>query len=182
MKIKKTPPQSLLLELFDYNQNTGIVTRKVVVTGSGVRSYQQVSNKTDRGYLWVQVDAKRHRLHRIIWKMVYGDFDESMQIDHINGVRNDNRLSNLRLVTHGDNNKNCCTFKHNTSGISGVTWHKAQRQWVSYIGLNGKRSHLGYFNHMDEAVKARKEAEVLYNYHPNHGRTLWSGVCCRSSS
>lgn len=171
MKIKKTPSQARLLELFNYKPDTGIVTRKIVVSGSKTKIGGSLSSKTDDGYLRVQVDCKRYRLHRIIWKMVHGSFDETMQVDHINGIRSDNRLSNLRLVIPRDNNKNCKIFSHNTSGNSGVIWNKLQNKWVAYIGGSKKRNHLGYFTHIEDAIKARKEAEVLHGYHPNHGRS-----------
>ena len=91
-------------------------------------------------------------------------------IDHFNGVKDDNRWANIKDVSHLENCKNMKRLDRNTSGVTGVSWDKSCSKWVSVISDNNKRIYLGSFSDKGEAVKARKLAEKLYNYNPNHGR------------
>lgn len=87
---------------------------------------------------------------------------DNMQIDHINHKKNDNRKSNLRIVTANQNMMNRPKPLNNTSGIVGVRSNKEKSKWVSNIRYNNKLIHLGYFNVFEDAVKVRKEAEEKY--------------------
>lgn len=91
-------------------------------------------------------------------------------IDHINGNTQDNRLINLREVSHSENVKNARRRNDNTSGVSGVHWEKRRNKWRAYIKVANRRKYLGYFENFTDAVAARRAAEKLYNFHPNHGR------------
>lgn len=119
------------------------------------------------GYLRVQVDGKTYQVHRVIWLMAHGSWPD--RIDHINHVRTDNTLFNLRSVTNTTNRKNQ-TQNINSSGFVGVTWHKTRQKWQALIGVNGKVIYLGLFADKQDAIKARKSANVKYNFHPNHGK------------
>lgn len=88
---------------------------------------------------------------------------------HINHNPVDNRLGNLRLVTSAENNRNVPLRKANTSSVCGVNWHKLRCKWRAYIRTSGKHLHLGMFDNFEDAVSARKAAEVKYGFHPNHG-------------
>lgn len=107
--------------------------------------------------------------HRIVWALHYGEWPQ-MQMDHINGVRSDNRLQNLRLVTLQENNMNLARRCDNKSGYTGVYFDKAARCWVARITKNGKTYGVGRFETADEAGAARKEAERRFGFHENHGR------------
>ncbi len=96
--------------------------------------------------------------------------EPSGEIDHINGDRTDNRICNLRDVTSAGNSCNRRRQDRNTSGVTGVAWDKRASRWQARIGLNGKQKYLGYFDSLDEAVAARKAAELELGFHPNHGR------------
>jgi hypothetical protein len=74
-------------------------------------------------------------------------------------------------VTHAENQRNARLPKHNSSGVVGVLWSPRVNRWRAQISKNGKQVHLGYFDCMDEAVTARKAAEIQNGFHPNHGRT-----------
>jgi hypothetical protein len=100
---------------------------------------------------------------------VYGSFPPD-QIDHINGVRYDNRIINLRAVTNTENCRNRALGNRNKSGHIGIFYNKKTNRWLARIGGTDKRVHLGCFENKEDAIEARRIAEINYNYHPNHGR------------
>ena len=106
--------------------------------------------------------------HRLAWFYVKGTWPNV--IDHINGKKDDNRISNIRDTTVLGNTKNVKIYKTNTTGIMGVVWQKDKNKWHAGISVNKKRKHLGYFDNLFDAACARKSAELTYGYHPNHGR------------
>jgi len=83
-------------------------------------------------------------------------------IDHINGDRLDNRKKNLRHCTHLENSRNRVLSKNNKSGIIGVHWNKKSKKWQAQIGLNFETKNLGYYEKKEDAVIARKKAELKY--------------------
>lgn len=121
------------------------------------------------GYYQTQIDKKLYMVHRLIWNMFFGEIDEGMEIDHINHIRNDNRLENLRCVTRQDNRRNQKLTERNKSGQIGVYFIKRLGKWGSQIKVNGKVVWLGSYTEKSDAIKARKNAEVEYNFHKNHG-------------
>lgn len=127
---------------------------------------------TNFGYRTVHYNRKRYLAHRIIWEMHNGQIPEGMEIDHINHDRLDNRIENLRLVSHAENQKNQKTHRMNTSGVTGVHWCKSRRKWVARITVNGKHINLGGFDSKDSAVSARKNAERRFGFHSNHGKQM----------
>lgn len=88
--------------------------------------------------------------------------DSSYIIDHKNHNTTDNRKRNLRIVTSSNNSMNHVKRKDNTSGVTGVRWHKATDKWQSDIYVNGKNIYLGVFSDKNKAIAARKEAEKKY--------------------
>ena len=96
-------------------------------------------------------------LHRIIMDNPEGQF-----IDHINRDPLDNRRDNLRIVSIQENSMNLSMSKRNKSGVSGVSWNKNRKKWVARIMYKNKHIHLGYFEKLEDARKARKDAEVKY--------------------
>ncbi len=86
-------------------------------------------------------------------------------IDHINGIKFDNRLSNLRESTEIENLRNHKILSDaNKSGVCGVIFCKQNKKWQAYIGINNKQKHLGFFTNKVDAVKAREKAEIKYNF------------------
>lgn len=102
--------------------------------------------------------AKSIYLHQVINKTPKG-----MTTDHINRNRLDNRKSNLRSVTWSENRINTGLFKNNTTGHKGVSWETSVQKWTVGIGINGKWKKLGRFNNKEDAIKARKEAELEHH-------------------
>lgn len=122
-----------------------------------------------QGYLWGSVGGELVLAHRAAWAYCHGSWPDS-EIDHINHDRKDNRISNLREVDRTDNSRNSRLRSDNTSGVTGVTWDRQRGKWAAQIGLPGRKNKaLGRFDTLEEAVSARKAAERLYGFHPNHG-------------
>ena len=124
---------------------------------------------TSNGYKVGEICGERHRAHRVIWAMMNGRWPES-DIDHINGDRKDNRISNLRDVPNCENARNQRLHVTNTSGHAGVTFHKKSRKWLAQIIYQGQHHYLGVFHNLEDAVTARKAAADAFGFHPNHGR------------
>jgi hypothetical protein len=122
-----------------------------------------------RGYQSARVLGKNVKAHRVAWAIAFGEWPKN-QIDHINGDKTDNKISNLRVVTRLTNNKNRKIPSNNTSGVIGVFRQKNNQKWAAQIACNGKRITLGYFHSFDDAVSARRQAERKFGYHKNHGR------------
>ncbi len=121
---------------------------------------------TSEGYVETNITEENNRrikLHRFIMDVVDEDW-KKVQVDHIRGKesRNDNRKSNLRLVTISQNQMNRKTQNNSLSGVAGVGWNKQRGKWRARIKVNGKEKYLGEFTDFEDAVKARKEAEVKY--------------------
>lgn len=111
----------------------------------------------------------RFAAHRVVWAHYYGNWPQ-YTIDHINGVRDDNRIVNLRDVTSKENSKNQRRNSLNTSGVSGVRKPRGRKTWYAGITKDGERVHLGSFQTKAEAIAVRKAAEAELGFHPNHGR------------
>ena len=114
-----------------------------------------------------QVDGRKYYAHRIIYKLVHGD--TPVQIDHINRVRTDNRISNLRASNTSDNCKNKAKHSLNTSGFNGVCWCASRNRWEAGITVNGVKKHLGRFLTKEEAIAARISANAKHGFDPSHG-------------
>ena len=140
----------------------------LVRRGSRAMPGMFAGSENNDGYLRVKINNVAFRVHRVIWLITYGQWPEG-QIDHINGVRDDNRIENLRAVSVTGNQQNQHVRVDNTSGVTGVLSDRGG--WTAKIRANGKRLHLGRFKTLEEATAARKAAELLYGFHPNHGRT-----------
>ena len=82
-----------------------------------------------------------------------------MVIDHINGDPFDNKIDNLRLVTHRENAMNRRLSCNNKSGVIGVHYYASRKQWQAQITVKGKKINLGRFDNFDDAVKSRKDAK-----------------------
>lgn len=161
--------QKYLKELLHYNPNTGIFTWKVAKNSHAkvgdIAGYKKISDL----YIAIKIDSKKYFAHRLAFLYVYGNFPKR-NIDHINHIRDDNRIINLREVTHSENQRNSKKRKDNKSGFTGVCRGNNKNKWVAQIKANGKVKHLGIFRDKKDAIRARQEANIKYGYHPNHGK------------
>ena len=122
-----------------------------------------------QGYVDIQIQGLRYKAHRLAWCLVHGCIPATMQVDHINHDRSDNRICNLRLVNNEGNQKNSSRRKDNVGGRTGVTWHSTNQRWVAYVRENGRHKHLGSFIEFSDAVRAREKAQSALGFHENHG-------------
>ena len=154
-------------ELFSYD-GTGLIwliDRPNAPRGS--RAGYVSGPKNGKRYRLVTVDNKLHGEHRLIWMLQTGEIP--IQVDHQDGNGLNNRFENLRSVTRVENQHNLRKRKDNTSGVTGVCWHKTRKQWVVRISTDRKVKCVGYFADFEAAVAARRKALVDCSYHPNHG-------------
>lgn len=129
-----------------------------VLTNHGGKSYYRTSLTSQR---------KDVLVHRVIFKMVYGW--EPEEVDHINGDGCDNRLVNLRACDHVTNHQNRRLSSSNTSGAMGVSRTRGKKRWRARIRYQGKDINLGEFANMVDAIQARRDAELEFGFHDNHG-------------
>lgn len=176
---KRTHDIDSLRELLNYNPENGELIwrerpRSLFVSERGFRTWNaryagKVAGTSFDGYYLISIFKRQFLAHRLAWAIYHGEWPKN-DIDHINGVRSDNRIVNLRSVTRSENRKNSALHGRNTSGVSGVDWFTPASLWRARINVDSKSIHLGYFKTKNEAIASRKKAEVDYNYHPNHGR------------
>ena len=142
--------------------------------GQRARIGNKAGHLSGDGHLQVQWKGKNYLVHRIIYEMAYGSIPDLYQIDHVNGIRTDNRLDNLRIVTQSQNMWNSSKRKDNTSGFKGVCWSKRHEKWNAQIKIFNKKKHLGYFSTKEEAYAARLAAEKIYHgeFVPSDDRKL----------
>jgi hypothetical protein len=107
-----------------------------------------------KGYRQVCIEGTYYLVHRVIWEMHNSTITNGLMIDHINGIKDDNRIENLRLCTASQNLHNTPKRRNNTSGYKGVSWEERKQQWSAKIRLNGGSKHIGYFDTAEEAYEA----------------------------
>lgn len=156
-EMTKITPQELR-DWLDYNPETGVFTWRKA-TGK-VAAGSVWGSDHSGGYKDGSIRYQRMYLHRAAWAHVHGEWPTG-PVDHINGVRSDNRIANLRVVTTQGNQANSRIGKNNTSGLKGVYYNKQCRKWVANICVNYKSRSLGLFStpeeaharYMEEAIK-----------------------------
>lgn len=127
-----------------------------------IADFEKVNQHTwtnSRGYGISQIGDKLIRMHRYI--IGEENIPNNMVVDHINHNGSDNRRSNLRIASQLNNSRNLVKKKNNTSGRAGVSRCKDGR-WRAYINVNRKQINLGSYDKIEDAIKAREEAELKY--------------------
>lgn len=156
--MKPNITQDRLKQLMSYDPLTGKFSR---LTKWGRQNIgDEPGCKSKFGYRYIGVEGKGYTAYRLAWLYVYGKFPDG-DIDHINGDPTDDRIENLRSVSHSVN-------LHNTSHRKPKSNHKGvyqtkEKTWQANIRLNYKLHHLGRFKTIDEAIQARKDAELKFN-------------------
>lgn len=155
--------QSRLKQLLSYDPLTGLFAR--VVSNRTDRVGATPGARNTKGHIQIRVDGVLYMAHRLAWLYVFGSFPEN-QLDHINGVKHDNRLVNLRHCSNKRNSENRKMSSRNTSGYRGVSYDKHLRKFKAYIGHNMESIHVGVFDTVDAAAAAAKVArDQMFTHH-----------------
>lgn len=159
------PTQELLKTLLHYDKETGVFvwkkrSRDLFNTPGSYSTWNtRFSCKTAgglckfTGYVFIGINGIQYRAHRLAWLYVHGYLPD-IEVDHINMIRSDNRLCNLREATHKENNQNRIKLKNNTSGYKGVCWNKQTNKWKAQIASDKKHYNLGEYANPLEAYGA----------------------------
>ena len=125
------------------------------------------------GYLLGMIFYRRLKSHRVIYAMAHGRWPKG-QIDHIDGVKTNNKIENLRDVSPSQNARNMPLRTDNKTGISGITFHKRSKKWQCQLRDGGTDKYIGSFDTLGGAIAAMSSARAEHGYHENHGRALHS--------
>lgn len=111
------------------------------------------------GYKVGRIFGRKYYAHRVVWALHYGGWPTE-DIDHINGIKTDNMIENLRLASDSQNLANRGIPSNNTSGYKGVSFDKSRGKWEAYVTIEGKRLHLGRYANAIDAHHAYKLASA----------------------
>ena len=181
VKNKTLPPLAYLEQLLSYDSYTGeftwkarplelFKTERLGKTWNTRFAGTKAGHVNKMGYVYIGIDGKNYRGHRLAYYMGTGTDPLELTIDHVNPLNKaDNSLANLRLATMAEQQKNKSESSNNTSGATGVYLDKRRNKWQSSIRVDGKQLYLGQYSDFDEAARARKAAERELGFSENHG-------------
>ena len=151
----RLPPRERLEELFIYDGNSGALIRRVSVGSRGAAGTILGLGSGKNGYTVVQVDGVQFWMHRIIWALAHGEDPGMNLIDHIDGNKRNNRISNLRLVSQLVNgqNRHRANKNNRSTGVLGVYQTKSGK-FSAKIKVRRKSFSVGTFDSIDEAQAA----------------------------
>lgn len=164
--------QDQLKAMFHYNPQTGVFTR-LTRPNNRVRIGEEAGYihrcTKNLAYRRIEINGKEYGAHRLAFVYMTGELPDS-HIDHIDGNGLNNAWHNLREATAIENMRNRTMNVNNISGCSGVSWYSRGEVWRAAISTDAGKKHIGYFSNLDDAINARKQAEIALGYHENHGR------------
>ena len=145
---------------FSYDPDTGIITWKIS-PATHIPIGSEAGGIYDSGYGRIKFNGQAYTTHRVVWLLYHKSWPKT-QIDHINRIRSDNHISNLREVTNSQNKQNSGVTSKGQSGFRGVT--KSGDKWLARITpQSGKRVLLGRFDSPEEASEAYINAKQQYH-------------------
>ena len=157
----KLPGIETLKTLIYYDSESGDAFWRV--SRGSVSAGTQITCESN-GYIVVRINKHLYKLHRILFKLYHG-YDPENDIDHVNGIKSDNRISNLREASRSCNNFNA-NFNPGNTGVRGVKLTKNGNKYEARIKISGRTKHIGTFDTITEAAYARRQLEVAI------------GICC----
>lgn len=162
MKTLALPSRKELHELFEYRDGR-LYWKKA---RSGVRKGSAAGSPGHNGYIRVRIHRTLYAVHRVIWVMHHGEIPEGMTVDHRDLDKRDNRIENLRLVSHRENSiaGTARRRSNNRTGVIGVSFNRRAGRYHAHIRIEGKHLHLGSFLTLDAAAAARRAAEIAHGY------------------
>lgn len=149
-----------LMHLLHYDPETGEFTW-MAPQSKRMRRGDCAGCLTGDGYLAIRIDGRRYRAHRLAVFYMTGEMPPE-DVDHKNRTPIDNKWSNLRNATRQQNTCNRSITDRNTSGVVGVNRDRPRGKWMARIKIRGRTLNLGRFDHIEDAIKARKEAEIQH--------------------
>jgi hypothetical protein len=162
LNVKPLPPLDELRRLFDLDEATGELRWRwrddVRIQWNANYAGKIAGSLNSEGYRRIRLNGRFHYAHRIVYALATGE-PLPPTLDHINGVKDDNRPSNLRPVTDANNRCNSGS-REGTSRYCGVSWCKRLEKWKVQITLDYKQRHLGYFHDEEEAARAYDAAAI----------------------
>lgn len=144
--------QQRVKELFDYDPISGEI-RWRKPQSPRLKAGDLAGSITKQGYTNIRLDGHTYKAHRLAWLYMTGEHPPH-EVDHINRIKGDNRWENLRKATKDENQWNASLRSDSTSGVSGVTFHKATGRWKTQCWANKKRYSLGSYETKEEAAAA----------------------------
>lgn len=141
-----------------YEETTGIFRWKEAPPNQRIYEGYIAGSNGPRGYWWICLNGHQYLSHRLAVLVVKGAWP-AHEVDHINGIRNNNRWVNLRECVHLQNGQNRSVSANNKSGAAGVYQTYDSNRWWAEIKVKGDRLYLGSFDEFDQAVEARRRAE-----------------------
>lgn len=161
--------QEYLKEILDYDLESGILVWKRREESNRHDKMWNTTNAGKRagelkiiGYRYIGINRNRYLEHRIIWLWMIGVLP-TYEIDHINGIRDDNRWKNLREANSGEQKQNKSKQSNNTSGYTGVYFNKAVKKYHAKINVKRKQISLGYFDNIEDANQCYIDAKRKYH-------------------
>lgn len=165
LKPRHTPEQ--IASTLSYDPESGALSWKVDAGSRGRAG--KPAGYFDGRYYRVQIDGAAYLSHRLAWCIQVGAWPVEF-IDHADGDKLNNRWTNIRSASAGDNQANRQNLKSNTSGVKGVSWHKAHKKWYARVAHKGVTYVLGLFADLAEAGRAvAAKRESLHKEFANHG-------------
>lgn len=148
--------QGYLKTIVSYNKDTGVFTW--IISKSGVCGLNSIAGGYCHNYIRIRINGRKYFAHRLAWLYVYGVWPKN-QIDHINGIKDDNRIENLRDVTNKENQQN--QKIHRGGKIPNIQYIKRLNKWAAYIQISRKKYYLGLYLSSLEAQESTLCAEWL---------------------
>jgi len=139
-----------------------------------VKAGSRFGHMNDAGYQRGQLNGLPYLEHRLIYLLVHHKWPDEL-ILHEGGKEGGNHIAGLSSGSNRENSLNQCIPINNMSGVMGVCWMKDRDLWRAQIRVHYQQINLGAFENFEDAVKARKEAEIEYGFHPLHGRLAANG-------
>jgi hypothetical protein len=150
-----------LHELFELDREKGQLRRRITIN-SRARAGDVAGTLGSNGRQQVRIAGRSYIISRLIYAIDRGEWPFG-EVDHRDRNKSNDRPENLRETTRSENEFNKKPGKLNTSGVIGVSWHKAAQKWLAHIAIDGRPKHLGYFTDIDTATLAVDLARLIHH-------------------
>lgn len=156
---RKGLPIARVQQLLSYEPDTGLFRWRISRQGKGALiPAGSLAGISDKGKKKIWIDGRFYAAHHLAWLLVHGNWPNQL-IGHFNGDGTDNRITNLRALTHGQKQATCVRMP-GRSGARGVQWSPTHKRWVARIGGNKNKTYLGHFGTLEAAAAAYRVAAI----------------------